>query len=111
MKITKDQDLILKEFRKSMTIEQIKTITGLPYSTIVYHTNPKCREGTIRRQKSWYNKLSPEKKKEHHKKNYDNYGKNYMKRRYHEDEEFRKRMIQSVIKSKKKRALKGGKTK
>lgn len=107
MRVTKDQSLILKEFRKTMTNSQIALMTGLPISTIQYHTNEKIRTGTIRRQQERYSKLTPTEKKAIYKKNYK-YGKKYIKKRYHEDEEFRKKFIQSVIKSKKKRALKGG---
>lgn len=107
MKVTKDQDLILKDFRKTMTVNQIHLITGLPESTIRYHTSEKIRAGTILRQQERYSKLTQKEKKEIYKKNYK-YGKAYFKRRYNEDEEFRKKVIQAVIKCKKKRALKGG---
>lgn len=110
MRVTKDQSLILKEFSKSMTVPQIHVMTGLPHSTIRYHISDKIQADTIRKQKERFSRLTQKEKKEIYKRNYK-YGKEYIKRRYHEDEEFRKKFIQSVIKSKKKRALKGGKKK
>ena len=68
---------------------------GVSENTIQYHLNPEYRKKAIERAFKSYFKLSKKERKEKEKKS-QKYKSAYNKKRYHEDENFRKRMISQI---------------
>ncbi len=77
--------------------EKLKIVS----STVGYWLNPETRKKTIKRANKFYTKLTPEQRKRS-KKSYGHQKEYYMER-YHNDEEFKKRIIKHMKKSFKKR--------
>ena len=70
---------------------QIAEMFGLSQSNVNYWLNPKSREVALKRSNA-YNKKHPKKRP------YNAKQKNYMRERYQNDEEFRERMLASILK-------------
>ncbi len=93
----------MKELRDSgMSYQNISKTFGLSSNVSVYHLNPEQREKSIKRAIKSYSKLSKSFSKEKKRKRQE-YKNDYIKDRYHHDEEFRKRMISHMIASKKRK--------
>jgi predicted ArsR family transcriptional regulator len=92
-------DAKIKRLRKEkLDIPEIAEKLGICENTVRYHLSEKVREDTKKRARKRFQKMSLKERKAISKKNYP-YTKEYIKRRYHEDEEFRKRYILLVEKS------------
>ena len=82
-KITEDIKESMKKLRKEgMTYKKIAETLGLAESTIQYHINPEYKKKQVERMVK-YNKGWAGKKE---------YQKNYRRKRYEEDSEFRERL-------------------
>ncbi len=93
MKILKEAKVTHKEIAKGF---------GVAMSTIQYHLIPKQRENSIKRAMKYYTKLTKEQKQEKIKKQ-AKYRSQYYPERYNLDSEFRKRHIQNIGNSFKRR--------
>lgn len=100
----KPEDIeIMKKLRdKGLTYFKISLEFDVSPSTVQYYLSPGTKEGCILRARKFYKKMNKEEIKEKSKKRYD-YLKKYMKERYHNDEKFRKKMIESVVNCEKNR--------
>lgn len=99
----------MKELRKSgLSYKKIAEEFGLNSSTVGYHLNPRSKKQTIKRAMKSYNKLSKKQKVEKNKKTAE-YRKKYYNKRYHNDPEFRKSLIKSILKYQKKNKWKKNK--
>lgn len=102
-KVNPEMFKLIKQLRKDgISYTEIGKELKLSSSTVSYHLNPKDREETIKRAKKSYKRLTKEELRERGKRDYPK-KKEYYKKRYHEDEEFRKYFIGLVGKSFKKR--------
>ena len=92
-KVTPEMKEEMKEMKKGgMSYKNISKIFGLSKNVSIYHLNPEQRKKSIKRALKSYSKLSKGFSKEKEKKRQE-YKNDYIKDRYHHDEEFRERMI------------------
>lgn len=68
---------------------------GITISTVRYHTDIKYRQFIIDRGKYYFRNMTPEERIKYNESR-RNYNKNYQRSRYHQDETFRNKKIQSV---------------
>ena len=80
--------------KKGKTIIEISNKLKIPYSTVCYHFDKEYKEKQIQRAKNNRNKRDQEK--------YKAYQRNYQKRRYKNDEEFREKVKERNRKNNKK---------
>ena len=105
MKLTKIQIEDINELRKNgVSYNEIKEKYKVSSSCIQYHTSDLIRTNAIEKSKRFFKNLSPEKKKERYRKSRI-YFKDYFKRRYHNEPEYRKKFIEYVKKYNKKRKI------
>lgn len=110
-KVTPKMGKEMKELRAGgMSYQEISKKFGLSKNASIYHLNPIQRRKSIKRAIKSYSKLSKtfSKQKERKRQKYKN---SYIKDRYKNDEEFRQRIISSVMRSQKRRRKKEKSTK
>jgi len=91
MKITQEQKLEIKRLSKEgMTLREIAKTMGINFSTVHYHLNPEKKKEA---HKKYWSGLSKQRKKEIAKK-YQAYKRDYFRKKYQEDEEFREKKKQ-----------------
>lgn len=107
-KVTPDLLKFMNVLRKcKLSYLQIAIVCDVRLSTVQYHLIPKYRLHCIQKE----NERNKTTKVKEYQKSRSASGKkrawmrNYMKQRYHEDPEFRKRFIASVIASQRKRSV------
>ena len=102
-KLTYEQIKEIKKLKESgMSIIDLSKKFNISPSVIRYHTINSVKEERRNYRKEWYRKLSKEKKKLIYSKNKE-YSREYHKRKYKEDPEFRQRQIEATKRSKLKR--------
>ena len=89
----KQKIMELKE--KGKKIIEISKELGVATSTVRYHLNPDYRKQLIETGKLKFKNLTPEQRKEYNLSRKE-YNKNYQRRRYKEDPEFRLKKIEMV---------------
>jgi len=95
-KVTPSKLEWMKEMRElGLPYTKIAKETGVCASTVIYHLNPEARKRKIERAIKHNEGMTIRERKKKSKKHYL-YGKNYLKQRYHNDEDFRKRYISLV---------------
>jgi predicted transcriptional regulator len=80
---------------KGLTYKKIASNVNISESCVQYWLNPQQKDKTAKRSKKVYKKLTQKQKKEKNKKRQP-YTSQYLKERYNNDEEFRKRFIKTV---------------
>ena len=110
MKLTKKQIEEIKRMNdEGISVEKLSKKFKRSNPTIYYHIEPEQKRNAIKRALKYYYNLSKEEKLKISRKRYP-YNKAYIKNRYHNDPEFRKRYINYVNESQKRRRLKALKT-
>lgn len=100
------KEKMIKLRQKGIPYYKIGEKLGFSQNVVNYHLNPEQREKAIKRAEKSNSKLTKEEIKIKSGKR-KNYKENYFKERYHNDPEFRRKVISSVIKyQKRKRAEK-----
>jgi DNA-binding transcriptional ArsR family regulator len=90
---------IIKLYSEGVTAKELAIRYGVKQPTISYHVNTTTKPKALQLSNKRYKNLSIEEKKARSKKHAE-YLKKYMYNRYHNDEEFRKRMIAYQYKNK-----------
>ncbi len=104
MKLNKEHIEEIRRLKENGdSIRSIAKLFQVSHSTISYHLDKESKRKSRRR---WWGKLSRERKKEIYDKRKP-YLARYMKKRYHEDEEFREKKIKYQRNYRKKK-VKGG---
>lgn len=104
-KVTPDLLEFMKDLRKyGLSYHQIATVCDLKCSSVQYHLDPKYHTHHIQKenQRNKTTKVKEYVKRRNTTEEKRTWMRNYMHQRYHEDPEFRKRVIASVILSQKK---------
>jgi len=97
MRLTTEQKIELVELRKQgVSVEELAKKFKIYPSMVYYWTNPTYKTNSINRASDRWNKLTPEQKKEFYSHRDKKYICNYIKNRYHLDQEFRERFIQHI---------------
>jgi len=105
MKLTKEQIIELKQMRAGHSVRELQSMFHISASTILYHINEKTNKMQKERVINNYKKLNPEQRHEVYLKKKD-YQAKYFKNRYHTDEEFRRKVIETSKRFQKKRLTK-----
>ena len=106
MKLTKNQiEELISLKNEGISVIELSKKLNVAESTIYYHISSKQKENSIKRALKHYHNLSNEEKRKRRKKHYQ-YNKAYIKNKYHNDPEFRRRFINYVNESQKRRKLK-----
>lgn len=102
-KINKEQKEEMSRLRsEGVMIRTISKKLGIAESSVQYHTNKKYHDNQILSSKNKARSKTREQRIIDYKKKYA-YNKAYLKNKYHDDEAFRKKHIQRVINSQRKR--------
>ena len=92
MKLTANQIETIKELKKQKaTIKELAEMFGVSVAAIDYHINPNTKARHKRNAAKSYSRL---REKEGWREKRRAYLREYMKKRYHSDEEFRKRAVE-----------------
>ena len=102
-KVTPEMERGMKKMKEDgLSYRNIGKTMRLSENTVIYHLDPKQRKKIIRGAEKSYEKMTLEQRKEKTKKHIP-YVREYLRKRYNEDEIFRKYYIGLVKKSFKKR--------
>ena len=93
---------IQKLAEEGKSITEISKLTGIDYTVVYYHLDPKKKRKLRLSASNSFQRL---KQKEESRKRRREYIREYMRKRYHEDEKFRKR-IKALIRKYQKRKTK-----
>ena len=86
--------MIRKMREEGNTYQKISEALGICISSVQYHSSEENKKRMTAHSMKWFAKLSPEKKKEVWKAR-SKYVSSYIKKRYHSDGDFRKKIIAS----------------
>jgi hypothetical protein len=110
-KLTPEQiEEIKKAYGEGQTCVDLAKAYGVSQPTISYHVNPSVKSNSLEYVKKAYGEMTPEQKKKKTSQHAE-YIKNYMKNRYNNDLEFRKKFIADQIQYRRKRKQKAEKLK
>jgi len=93
-KVTEKQKKQMKDlFKEGLKFRVIARKVGLAHTTVIYHLVPAIREEKIKKQSEYFRNLPQEKKQEIYRRR-RGYLNEWLKKKYREDKEFRKKRLE-----------------